>query len=211
MKMRRLTVEGYANYLQNVIGKISAEKEYITGLDSVLGDGDHWANLMVGFNRILEQIDELKKCDFETLFKQIGKIFLNSSGGSSGILYCSAYLSAAPYLKGKSEISVSDLAEILRLEQKGIEARGGAKPGDKTMLDTLAAAAAAAAGGDGGSEDDLLRRISAGAYEGMNSTKDMEARKGRACYRKDKGVGHIDPGAVTMYYQIEYLVMEFLR
>lgn len=209
--MRRLTVEGYANYLQNVIGKISAEKEYITGLDSVLGDGDHWANLMVGFNRILEQIDELKKCDFETLFKQIGKIFLNSSGGSSGILYCSAYLSAAPYLKGKSEISVSDLAEILRLEQKGIEARGGAKPGDKTMLDTLAAAAAAAAGGDGGSEDDLLRRISAGAYEGMNSTKDMEARKGRACYRKDKGVGHIDPGAVTMYYQIEYLVMEFLR
>ena len=208
--MRRLTVEGYANYLQNVIGKISAEKEYITGLDSVLGDGDHWANLMVDFNRILEQIDELKKCDFETLFKQIGKIFLNSSGGSSGILYCSAYLSAAPYLKGKSEISVSDLAEILRLEQKGIEARGGAKPGDKTMLDTLAAAAAAA-GGDGGSEDDLLRRISAGAYEGMNSTKDMEARKGRACYRKDKGVGHIDPGAVTMYYQIEYLVMEFLR
>lgn len=209
--MRRLTVEGYADYLQNVIGKISAEKEYITGLDSVLGDGDHWANLMVGFNRILEQIDELKKCDFETLFKQIGKIFLNSSGGSSGILYCSAYLSAAPYLKGKSEISVSDLAEILRLEQKGIEARGGAKPGDKTMLDTLAAAAAAAAGGDGGSEDDLLRRISAGAYEGMNSTKDMEARKGRACYRKDKGVGHVDPGAVTMYYQIEYLVMEFLR
>ena len=209
--MRRLTVEGYADYLQNVIGKISAEKEYITGLDSVLGDGDHWANLMVGFNRILEQIDELKKCDFETLFKQIGKIFLNSSGGSSGILYCSAYLSAAPYLKGKDEISVSDLAEILRLEQKGIEARGGAKPGDKTMLDTLAAAAAAAAGGDGGSEDDLLRRISAGAYEGMNSTKDMEARKGRACYRKDKGVGHIDPGAVTMYYQIEYLVMEFLR
>lgn len=208
--MRRLTVEGYADYLQNVIGKISAEKEYITGLDSVLGDGDHWANLMVGFNRILEQIDELKKCDFETLFKQIGKIFLNSSGGSSGILYCSAYLSAAPYLKGKSEISVSDLAEILRLEQKGIEARGGAKPGDKTMLDTLAAAAAAA-GGDGGSEDDLLRRISAGAYEGMNSTKDMEARKGRACYRKDKGVGHIDPGAVTMYYQIEYLVIEFLR
>ena len=208
--MRRLTVEGYADYLQNVIGKISAEKEYITGLDSVLGDGDHWANLMVGFNRILEQIDELKKCDFETLFKQIGKIFLNSSGGSSGILYCSAYLSAAPYLKGKSEISVSDLAEILKLEQKGIEARGGAKPGDKTMLDTLAAAAAAA-GGDGGSEDDLLRRISAGAYEGMNSTKDMEARKGRACYRKDKGVGHIDPGAVTMYYQIEYLVMEFLR
>mgnify|MGYP001780506015 CR=1 FL=1 len=208
--MRRLTVEGYANYLQNVIGKISAEKEYITGLDSVLGDGDHWANLMVGFNRILEQIDELKKCDFETLFKQIGKIFLNSSGGSSGILYCSAYLSAAPYLKGKDEISVSDLAEILRLEQKGIEARGGAKPGDKTMLDTLAAAAAAA-GGDGGSEDDLLRRISAGAYEGMSSTKDMEARKGRACYRKDKGVGHIDPGAVTMYYQIEYLVMEFLR
>lgn len=209
--MRRLTVEGYASYLRNVIGKISAEKEYITGLDSVLGDGDHWANLMVGFNRILEQIDELKKCDFETLFKQIGKIFLNSSGGSSGILYCSAYLSAAPYLKGKDEISVSDLAEILRLEQKGIEARGGAKPGDKTMLDTLAAAAAAAAGGDGGSEDDLLRRISAGAYEGMNSTKDMEARKGRACYRKDKGVGHIDPGAVTMYYQIEYLVMEFLR
>ena len=209
--MRRLTVEGYANYLQNVIGKISAEKEYITGLDSVLGDGDHWANLMVGFNRILEQIDELKKCDFETLFKQIGKIFLNSSGGSSGILYCSAYLSAAPYLKGKDEISVSDLAEILRLEQKGIEARGGAKPGDKTMLDTLAAAAAAAVGGDGGSEDDLLRRISAGAYEGMSSTKDMEARKGRACYRKDKGVGHIDPGAVTMYYQIEYLVMEFLR
>lgn len=208
--MRRLTVEGYANYLQNVIGKISAEKEYITGLDSVLGDGDHWANLMVGFNRILEQIDELKKCDFETLFKQIGKIFLNSSGGSSGILYCSAYLSAAPYLKGKDEISVSDLAEILRLEQKGIEARGSAKPGDKTMLDTLAAAAAAAVGDDG-SEDDLLRRISAGAYEGMNSTKDMEARKGRACYRKDKGVGHIDPGAVTMYYQVEYLVMEFLR
>ena len=207
--MYRLDVSGYVSYLSKVIEKIRSKKDDITQLDAALGDGDHWANLMLALNQLEGQLDSLRALSFEELFKHIAKTFMSASGGSSGILYCSAYLNAATYLKGKQELVPADLPEILRLEQEGMEKRGGAKPGDKTMIDAIHGACAKAdpACGD---DTQLLRQISAGAYEGMQATKDMKAKKGRACYREDKGVGYIDPGALTMYYQIDCLVKEFL-
>lgn len=207
--MKVLSVVDYLSYLEDVTERFEQEKDYITYLDATLGDGDHWANLMIGFDEIKKRKAELESLSFENLFKQIAKILMSSAGGSSGILYASAYLYAAKLVAGKETISAEDLPNLFEAEYNGIADRGKAKPGEKTMLDTLCGAVQ---GGkkSASNEEKRLLNVLHGAEEGMLATKDMRATKGRACYRLDKGEGYLDPGAVTMYYQVELLVKRFL-
>lgn len=204
----KITVKDYVEYLNKTSFKIKENEDYITKLDATTGDGDHCANLMLGFNSLLDQKEELLNMTFYELFKKCGMVFMSKVGGSSGILYGSAYLESAKVVKDIQEyITLNDLELILKAQLQGIMNRGDAKPGFKTMIDTLYKAHEEfkMAIGQGNTERKAIKHMKDGARLGMQATKDMEAVKGRACYRKDKGVGHLDPGAVTMYYQLETL------
>ena len=133
---------------------------------------------------------------------------MSTIGGSSGILYCSVYLKASKVVGEKSKINVFLLKDILKAELEGIMERGKAKPGYKTMIDTLYRALEymTEAFNNNASDKEILLAMKKGAAYGMNETAQMEAVKGRACYQSDKGVGKLDPGAVTMNYQLETLV-----
>jgi dihydroxyacetone kinase-like protein len=141
---------------------------------------------------------------------------MSAIGGSSGVLYGSAYLEAAKTLKNKETIDNLALCDILGAMLAGIMKRGDSKPGMKTMVDSLHPAVECyrQCVADGTSEEETCRRVKQAATDGAESTKDMEAVRGRACYQADKGVGSLDPGAVTMSYQIEVLmdyIMETLE
>ena len=125
-------------------------------------------------------------------------IMMSVIGGSGGVLYGSAYMEAAKLLNGKETIQNEELCGILEAMMNGIMKRGNAKPGMKTMLDALAPAAACYRKciADGADEKQTLARVK----------REMEAVRGRAYYQANKGVGNLDPGAVTMSYQIETLM-----
>ncbi len=203
----QLTSKDYVEYIKLAYQKIHASGDYITELDAATGDGDHWANIDSGFGKLNELSDSLAEMTLFEQFKQIGKTMMSVIGGSSGVLYGSAYLAAAKTLKDKETIGNEELCGVLSAMLDAIMSRGNAQPGWKTMIDSLHPAAECykACLAEGLSEEETLKKVKQAALDGAESTKGMEAVRGRATYQADKGVGHLDPGAVTMSYQIEIL------
>lgn len=203
----QLTSKDYAEYIRLAYQKIHENGDYITSLDAATGDGDHWANLDSGFQKLNEIADSLgTMCLFEE-FRQIGSTMMSVIGGSSGILYGSAYLEAAKTLEGKETIGNNELYQVLSAMLKAMMSRGNAKPGWKTMIDCLYPAVECykACLEEKASIKELLVRVRRAAIDGAENTRNMEAVKGRASYQTGKGVGYLDPGAVTMSYQLEIL------
>lgn len=187
--------------------RIAVCGEYITSLDAATGDGDHWVNLNMGFGAVMEKKEEISALPLPDLFLAVAKVLMTSIGGSSGILYATAYMSAAKKIAGKNEITVAELADVVDAMAEGIMRRGKSAPGNKTMVDAIAPAAAAMreAVAAGKSDEEILEAMKQAAAEGAEKTKGMPALRGRAFYQADKGVGHLDPGAVTMSYQLAAL------
>ena len=88
---------------------------------------------------------------------------------------------------------------------KGVQSRGKAEPGDKTMIDALIPArdAYSAALAEGASFEDALRRSAKAAEEGMEATTPLVAKKGRASYLGERSAGHQDPGATSSYLLVK--------
>lgn len=196
--------EDYFEYIKQAAKKISEGRDYITGLDSATGDGDHWANINMGFQALIEAEKNLKPLPIDEALKNIGMIMMNRVGGSSGILYGGAYMMAGMKLKGHETLEIETLFTVLETMCEDMMKRGNAKPGYKTMIDALYPAVEAyrAALEKNYAVPELFAAVKAAAEKGADSTKTMEAVKGRASYMTDKGVGHLDPGAVTMSWQI---------
>lgn len=205
--------KNYANFLRNAYKKIHSEKTYLSELDAATGDGDHWANINIGFSKLAESSTEIEHMTLAAGFQKIAMIMMTVIGGSSGVLYASAYLEAGKKLQGKQYIDCPMLCEVLEAMDNAIMQRGNAEPGMKTMVDTIHTAVNCYKEclNAGMEELELLDRVKMAAFNGQQSTIAMEAVRGRAYYRPDKGVGHLDPGAVSMYYQIEMLIDEIKR
>ena len=204
----KLTGKEYFEYLENAARKINENKDYITKLDATTGDGDHWVNMNMGFNKIIDSKSELENLKINELLKKIGMIMMSTIGGSSGALYGSAYIAAAKKVGNIEFFDEKSILDLLEAQSNAIMSRGKVEYGNKTMLDSLYPAIEKYKDeySKGKIDKDALVEIEKAAEEGMLKTKNMIATKGRASYREDKGVGHLDPGAVTMYYQISELM-----
>lgn len=202
-----ITSDIYVDYIEAAAKKIAASKDYVSGLDAVTGDGDHWVNINMGFENLVAAGPEMRKLSIADTFKKIGMLMMSKIGGSSGILYGGAYMAASRALSGKQEISSEELCAALDAMVTDMMKRGNSKPGYKTMIDALYPAVEAYKAALAENLDDisLLNAVKEATLNGAEATRNMEAVKGRASYRTDKGVGHLDPGAVTMSYQIECL------
>ena len=197
----------FITFIKNAYDRINKDKDYITELDSATGDGDHWANINMGYEKLVEISPELEKLSLEEMFKKIGMTMMSNIGGSSGVLYGGSYIAASKVLAGKDFIDKNTLENILEEQLKSMKSRGQCEIGNKTMIDSLSPALDALK--QNINNDDIkatLTLVKEKALEGANATKDMPAVKGRASYQTNKGIGHLDPGAVTMSYQIEELM-----
>lgn len=198
----------YVEYIKRAYELIHSRGDYITELDSATGDGDHWTNLNMGFESLVQQAERLEEMELSEQFREIGRIMMSVIGGSSGILYGSAYIAASRPLEGKEKIGEETLYEVLLSMLDAIISRGQAKEGDKTMIDSLAPAVKKYKECLDQKKDTalLFEEVKKAAEEGAENTKKMEAVRGRASYQADRGLGHLDPGAVTMSYQLVTLM-----
>lgn len=209
-----LTAKDYVTYLRKTADHIGASGEYISGLDAATGDGDHWINMNMGLQALTEKGEQLAGLSLTSCLKQIGMTYMSVVGGSSGVLYGGAYLAAAKEVG--EEADMAQLGRMLHAMAEDMIKRGNSQPGYKTMIDAIYPAAEVYL------EElkkktaprELLERVKQAAVDGAEATRAMEAVRGRASYQTDKGVGHLDPGAVTMSYQIadlcDYLIAEKL-
>ena len=178
---------------------IHENKDYLTQLDSAIGDGDHGTNMDRGFQAVLLKLPDLADKDSSAILKAVGMTLVSTVGGASGPLYGTFFLQLGAATAGKAQLSLADWSAGLQAAVDGVIMRGKAGPGDKTMLDTLLPALAAlkeaSAAGTGLAE---ALRLSAEAVErGMLATVPLVARKGRASYLGERSAGHQDPGATS--------------
>lgn len=203
-----MTAADYAEYIKKAYALIHENGDYVTELDLATGDGDHWSNINMGFEKLVENSEKLAGMSVSDELKEIGKIMMAVIGGSSGVLYGSAYLVAAKSVKSKEVLGKQELCDVLEAMLNAIVSRGQAQEGFKTMIDSLAPAVKEYKKCLEEDADDktLCERVKKAAVDGAENTKNMEAVRGRATYQANKGVGHLDPGAVTMSYQISVLM-----
>jgi phosphoenolpyruvate---glycerone phosphotransferase subunit DhaL len=188
-------------WIERYAAVVAENREYLTKLDQAIGDGDHGTNMNRGMQAALGKVGGLDDADPGTLLKTVGMALISTVGGAGGPLYGTLFLQMGTAVTGKAELEAADWAAALDAAVNGVQARGKAEPGDKTMVDALLPArdALTAALGEGASLDDALRRSADAAEEGMKQTTPMVARKGRASYLGERSAGHQDPGATSSY------------
>lgn len=191
------TTETAVAWLRGFGEQVAAQAEYLTQLDSAIGDADHGTNLKRGMAAVEPKLDGAES--LSALLKAVGMTFISKVGGASGSLYGSFFLEMSKALPDAAEAEAADVEAALRAGVASIVARGKAELGDKTMLDALQPAldALSATLADGGSLADATRAAADAAASGRNATEPLVARKGRASYLGERSAGHIDPGAAS--------------
>lgn len=194
-----LTIKDLLIIFDNIEKTISSNKQFLTDLDAAIGDGDHGINLSKGFTAVFQKLKTSPIKDCSDIFKLSGMAIVSNVGGASGPLYGTALMKAAPVVSGKTELTLEDFRNVLNAGINGIKLRGGANKGDKTMLDALIPALDELDKAIAANIDTLtaLENAYNAAKKGVEYTKTIAARKGRASYLGDRSIGHQDPGATS--------------
>jgi dihydroxyacetone kinase-like protein len=185
--------------LRAAVERVQKNKDTLSRLDSVGGDGDHGTTMARAMGNLEKAIAAAKKRDVKALLSYIGWAILGVDGGATGPLFGTFFIGMSESAPGKGAIDAPALAAIFEAGLAALQKQSKAKVGDKTMMDALIPAvaalrAAAAAGKDAAT---ALCDAAAAAQQGADSTKNFAAKFGRAKNLGDRTIGHPDPGAVS--------------
>ncbi len=200
----KITAAQMMQVIENICDTMEQQKDYLSELDGVIGDGDHGVNMAKCFREVRKKLPDSQGKDIGTLFRNVGMVVLNSVGGAMGALYGTFFLRLAQASAGKTEIDLHDLTQMFQAGEKGIREIGKGNVGDKTLLDTLAPAVAALTAADeaGKPLPEALAEFDQAARKGMESTKDLVARIGRSSRLGERTRGHQDAGATSCYFML---------
>jgi len=196
--------------MENILTVMTANEDYLTRLDSEIGDADHGINMVRGFQLVHSRLKVLDNPDVEAILNTVGTSLMEGSGGSSGALYGIFFISGAQQLHGKRGIDKRNLALFFSAGYVAmVEMSGGTKPGEKTMIDALDPAVKSlneSAIDECLSLTIVLQRAVEAAKTGLENTIGLVATKGRAAYLGEMSRGHQDIGATTMYLIIRTML-----
>jgi dihydroxyacetone kinase-like protein len=180
-------------------------RDRLTELDSAIGDADHGINMDRGFTAVGAELAAHASSDIGSILQKVATVLIRSVGGAAGPLYGTFFLRAGAASAGKTAMGAADVVGMFQAGIEGVQQRGKAVAGDKTMMDTLLPALEAmrkAIEGGGGLAE-ILDAGAASAESGMLATVSMQARKGRASYLGARSIGHQDPGATSAYLLVK--------
>ncbi len=204
----RITAEHVIRFIEGVAARIKEHRDELVQLDSAIGDADHGINMDRGFTTVLEKLPTVADKDIGTILKTVGMTLVSTVGGASGPLYGTAFIRAGMALVDRYELSPAEVVAAIEAALEGIQARGKAQRGEKTMVDALGPGVDVLKEAQASGEDFVpaLRRSVAAVEAGMKATIPMLATKGRASYLGPRSIGHQDPGATSTYYIAQVLL-----
>ena len=202
---------GIYECLSKISEKITANKDFLTELDREIGDSDHGINMARGFAAVMEKLSP-DESDIGAVLKKTGMTLLSKVGGASGPLYGTAYMEAGKVMAGKVEAAPEDFNAIFDAAIAGIQKRGKAVKGEKTMLDAIIPAKETYAKkiSEGANIVEALEAACKSAREGVEYTKTIIATKGRASYLGERSIGHQDPGATSSTLTLE-AILDYMK
>ncbi|PEN15028.1 dihydroxyacetone kinase subunit L [Longibacter salinarum] len=186
------------SWIEAFFDRVEENQKYLTKLDSAIGDGDHGQNMVRGLRAAVQSLND---SDTRETLRNVAMSIISKTGGASGPLYGTLFMEAGKTAPD-GPIALSDWAAMMRAGLDGVQRRGKAETGEKTMVDALTPAVEAleSAVEQDASWSDALSDAAAAAKDGMESTTPMIATKGRASYLGDRSAGHQDPGATSSFY-----------
>ena len=197
--------------IKNIEIIINNHKEEIEKLDQEIGDGDHIFNILRGLQELLNLKDKLVDETSDQIFKQLGMKIMTTVGGSSGALFATLLIG----MSKKFNPELNDLNNLSEMFYEGVESmkkRGKSDIGEKTMLDVLIPVSKTLINlKDESNISKVAEKIIIVAKDGMLSTKDIIATKGRASFLGERAKGHIDPGARSSQLAIEAICNQFIN
>ncbi len=180
-------------------------EKYFGELDSVVGDGDFGYSLARGFEKLLDDWDNLDRSDVGTFLKKVGMIITSRIGGTSGPIWGTAFMKAGITAGDSGSLDGAQVVAMLRAAIDGIKARGQSDVGDKTLLDALVPMTdrieqEVKSGSDSGK---TFAAAATTAREAAEATIDMVAKRGRASYTGERSKGSVDAGAMGVAVIVE--------
>jgi phosphoenolpyruvate---glycerone phosphotransferase subunit DhaL len=201
-----LNAQQMADLLTAVAAHMIANKDELQALDAELGDGDLGRTVERGFKAIKEDIAAMESIESDVgkfLFKQ-GKTFSNGAPSSFGALFGTVLMTGGKSLRGSEAVTLTNIADATQAALDALMERGGAKLGDKTMLDALhPAIEAMKQAGDDAELGAFWRAAANAAQQGAQNTKDMQSQIGRASWQQGRSAGKMDPGARAIAMMLE--------
>ena len=182
----------------NLISTIQENKDYLSEVDGLIGDGDHGINMNKGFTSCGEKLKDVDTNLSESL-KILGQTLLTEIGGSMGPLYSTMFRRMARRCRDEEYVDAQVFKDMIVAAKDGVSELGNAKPGDKTLMDVLVPAADkySEALDNGAGFTEALQEMKKAAQAGMESTKDMVAKVGRSSRLGERSRGVLDAGAVS--------------
>ncbi|MDT3253014.1 dihydroxyacetone kinase subunit DhaL [Serratia sp. root2] len=202
-----LTKQQVVDWLMRCGEVFTQQRDFLTRLDTEIGDADHGLNMNRGFNKVVEKLPSVADKDIGFILKNTGMTLLSSVGGASGPLFGTFFIRAAQAANAKQSLDLAELHQMMQEGVEGVVMRGKAEPGDKTMCDVWWPVVESL----GQSEQqqlsvaEALQRASVRAEQAVESTITLQARKGRASYLGERSIGHQDPGATSVMLMIKTL------
>lgn len=202
-----LTKQQVVDWLMRCGEVFTQQRDFLTRLDTEIGDADHGLNMNRGFNKVVEKLPSVADKDIGFILKSTGMTLLSSVGGASGPLFGTFFIRAAQAANAKQSLDLAELHQLMQEGVDGVVMRGKAEPGDKTMCDAWWAVVDSL--GQSVEQQlgvaEALQRASERAEQAVESTITMQARKGRASYLGERSIGHQDPGATSVMLMMKTL------
>lgn len=198
--LTELKAEDAREMLIYIADKVMAKKEYLTEIDSAIGDGDHGIGMAGGMKKAKARLLQMAgEENVYAIFEAAGKAMLMSMGGASGVIFGSLYLAGAKGAEAKEAITAADLAKMEKKSLTAIKERGKAEVGDKTMVDALAPAVEAMEANREKGLLEMLKAAEEAAKQGVEDTKKYVAKFGRAKSLMERAIGYQDAGATSVW------------
>jgi dihydroxyacetone kinase-like protein len=189
------------DFVVRLVAKTVLDNEaYFSELDGVVGDGDFGYSIARGFEKVLQEWDNMDHSLPGNVLKKVSSVIVSAVGGVSGTIWGTAFLRAGTVLGTKAEITRPDVIAMFRSAIEGIKKRGQTDLGDKTLLDALIPAVneLEQAFNEGKETTVALEAAAKVARQSAEATRPMIAKKGRAAYTGERSIGTLDAGAVAM-------------
>ncbi|HET9376043.1 MAG TPA: dihydroxyacetone kinase subunit DhaL [Chthoniobacterales bacterium] len=210
--MKSISQSDIERAVHTVADTVITNENYFSELDGTCGDGDFGTSLATGFRFVLSKWDSLDRSSIGTFLSGIGVIITSNVGGCSGPLWGTGFIRAGALSREKDSITLSELGAMLRNSMAGIQARGGASLGDKTILDALEPIAATVERRAQDPECLLLatlREATDKATAAIEATRPWTARRGRQSFTGERSAGTLDPGIVAIATIMQALTARF--
>ena len=172
-----------------MVHAIQQNKQLLGDVDGLIGDGDHGMNMNKGFTLYEEQLGDQDTSLSDGLF-DLGSVLLNKIGGSMGPIYGTIFMEMSSVIEDVEDITLETFSEMLRSGLDGLYEIVDARPGDKTLVDTLYPVCQT----DFSAALEEMKQV---AEQGKQSTKDLTAKYGRAARLGERSRGVLDAGATS--------------